>query len=68
MGQSEALGIKYKGLSPPAWLEEEVFPRNLLRYGEKWGPTWDYMLKRYGPDWEAIIEASLRPGGADLGF
>ncbi|KAA0232099.1 MAG: RHS repeat-associated core domain-containing protein [Actinobacteria bacterium] len=63
-----ALGMKYKDLTPTDYLEEVVFPRNLERYGDKWGPTWEYTVDHYDSNWEVIIEKSLTPGGFDLGI
>ena len=61
-----ALKVEYRALSPA----EEVAKfeaRNLARYGDKVGPSIEY-LRESGKSWEDIIEAACRPGGHDLGF
>ena len=65
-GERRALGVKYKGLTPPAKLEE-IYQRNLEKYGDKLGPTIEY-LRDKGKTWEQIIDSATRPGGKDLKF
>ena len=60
------IGIKYKELTSPDMLEK-IYRRNLEKYGDKLGPTIDY-LRRQGKSWDQIIESSSRTGGADLGL
>lgn len=60
------LGVRYKGLTPAVQVEV-VYARNLERYGDKLGPTVDW-LRAKGKSWEQIIESASRPGGKDLGF
>jgi hypothetical protein len=60
------IGIKYKELTPPEMLEQ-IYQRNLEKYGDKLGPTIDYFRSR-GKTWEEIIESACRTGGADLGL
>ncbi|QDQ26691.1 RHS repeat protein [Chitinimonas arctica] len=60
------LGEQYKNLTPADKLQE-IYARNLERYGDKLGPTVDWLQAR-GKSWEQIIESSSRPGGKDLGL
>jgi hypothetical protein len=61
-----ALGIQYKGLTPPDMLEQ-ITARNVARYGDPLGPSVDW-LRAQGRTWQQIIESATRPGGQDLGF
>lgn len=60
------LGIRYKDLTPAPQLEA-IYTRNLEKYGDKLGPTVDW-LRAKGKSWEQIIESASRSGGKDLGF
>ena len=60
------IGIKYKDLTPADKLAE-IYARNLEKYGDKLGPTIDY-LRGKGKSWEEITEGASRSGGADLGL
>jgi hypothetical protein len=60
------LGEQFKALTPPGRLAE-IYERNLARYGDKLGPTIEWLQAR-GKSWEDIIESSVRTGGKDLGF
>ena len=60
------LGEEYKNLTPPEKLKE-IYARNLDRYGDKLGPSVDW-LRAQGKSWEQIIQSSFRTGGKDLGF
>jgi filamentous hemagglutinin len=60
------LGVQYKELTPPAKLEE-IHTRNLQKYGDKLGPSIEW-LRAKGKSWEQIIESASRSGGNDLGF
>lgn len=64
--ERRALGVQFKDLTPAAKLEE-IAARNLERYGDKLGPTIDW-LRASNKTWEQIIESATRPGGKDLGF
>ncbi|WP_395702214.1 peptidoglycan-binding protein [Aquabacterium sp.] len=64
--ERRAIGEKYKSLTPPEKLAE-IYQRNLDRYGDKLGPTVDW-LREQGKTWEQIIESAGRAGGKDLGF
>ncbi|RJL00688.1 cell wall-binding protein [Paracoccus siganidrum] len=61
------LGIKYKNLTPPEKLQE-IYARNLERYGDELGPTIDYLRNARKKTWEQIIESASRAGGGDLGL
>lgn len=60
------LGVKYKAMTPPDLLEK-IYARNLDKYGDKLGPTIDF-LRKQGHTWEEIIRSAATPGGADLGL
>jgi hypothetical protein len=61
-----ALGIKYKDLTPKPLLEK-IYQRNLEKYGDRLGPTIDWLRSR-GYTWEQIMDRASTPGGKDLGF
>lgn len=65
-GERRALGVKYKDLTPEPKLSE-IYERNLEKYGDRLGPSIEYLRGR-GKSWEDIIEAAKRPGGRDLDF
>jgi hypothetical protein len=65
--QRRIIGEQYKGDTPIEYLEGVIYPRNLEKYGDKLGPTIDYLRGR-GKSWEEIIESASRPGGGDLGL
>ena len=60
------IGFKYKGLTPASKLDV-IYERNLNKYGDKLGPSIEY-LRSKGNSWEDIIESAYRPGGEDLGY
>ena len=39
---------------------QNAFARNMEKYGDKWGPAWQY-LRRNNKSWEEIIESASRP-------
>lgn len=64
--QRRALGVKYKNLTPAEMLEG-IYKRNIKKYGDKLGPSIDY-LRGKGKSWDDIIDSATRPGGKDLNF
>jgi hypothetical protein len=46
---------------------QEIYSRNLREYGDKLGPSIEWLRAR-GKSWEQIIQSAIRPGGKDLGF
>jgi hypothetical protein len=60
------LGVKYKSLTPDDLLQK-IYQRNLEKYGDKLGPTIEY-LRQQGKSWDDIINSATRTGGKDLGF
>jgi RHS repeat-associated protein len=60
------IGVKYKDLTPPD-MQAKIYERNMRLYGDKLGPTVDW-LQQQGYTWEQIIEKACRPGGHDLGL
>jgi hypothetical protein len=52
------IGRKYK-LQRPEEYRDKIFKRNKEKYGNKWGPTWKYMLTKYF-DASKIIQASIK--------
>jgi hypothetical protein len=61
-----AIGEEFKALTPADKLAV-IYERNLQRYGDKLGPTVDW-LRTQGKSWDQIIESATRTGGKDLGF
>lgn len=61
-----SLGVKYKNLTPPKELAE-IYARNEKKYGDKLGPTVEWLRER-GKSWEDIIASASRAGGKDLGL
>ena len=64
--QRRLLGVKYKDLTPPKLLET-IYKRNMEKYGDKLGPSVDW-LRGKGKSWDDIIESASRPGGKDINF
>ncbi|RMX06263.1 cell wall-binding protein [Vandammella animalimorsus] len=60
------LGVKYKNLTPEDMLEK-IYQRNIERYGDKLGPSIEW-LRNKGKSWDDIIESATRTGGKDLGL
>lgn len=60
------LGVKYKNLTPSKELAE-IYARNEKKYGDKLGPTVEWLRER-GKSWEDIIASASRTGGKDLGL
>lgn len=60
------LGIKYKEMTPPELLEK-IYARNTERYGDRLGPTIEF-LREKGHTWDSIIKMASRPGGEDIDF
>jgi RHS repeat-associated core domain len=65
-GLRRSIGEKYKAITPPEMLEK-IYQRNIEKYGDKLGPSIDY-LRKQGKSWKDIIESSARAGGKDLGL
>ena len=59
-----ALGVEYKNQTDPALLEK-IYERNMQRYGDKLGPTIEW-LRNQGKTRKQIIESASRPGGKDV--
>lgn len=55
------IGVKYKNLTPPQELEK-IYRRNLDLYGDKLGPTIDYLRNIQNKSWQQIIESAGRTG------
>lgn len=60
------LGLQYKDLTAPDKLAG-IYERNMRVYGDKLGPSIDW-LRGKGKSWEQITESASRSGGKDLGF
>jgi len=65
-GMRRELGVKYKSLTPDNMLQT-IYQRNVQKYGDKLGPSVDY-LRQQGKSWDDIIESATRSGGKDLNF
>jgi RHS repeat-associated protein len=59
-----ALGIEYKNATPPELLEQ-VYQRNIDRYGDPLGPSIEWLRSR-GKSWMEIIDSASRSGGEDI--
>ncbi|HZZ46073.1 MAG TPA: hypothetical protein VFE65_04255 [Pseudonocardia sp.] len=64
--QRRNLGEKYKNLTPEP-LRTQIYERNLQKYGDRLGPTIEYLRSR-NKSWQDIIESAKRTGGGDLGL
>ena len=64
--ERRAIGEEFKALTPADKLAE-IYARNVQKYGDKLGPTIDW-LRAKGKSWDQIIESATRTGGKDLGF
>ena len=62
--QRGALGIYYKNCTPEQ-LRELIYYRNSLKYGDRLGPTYDFLRKSGKTNLE-IIESASRTAGEDL--
>jgi hypothetical protein len=61
-----ALGVEYKQLTP--FVERTmIYGRNLMKYGDRFGPSIEY-LRSQGKSWGDIISSAARAGGKDLGL
>lgn len=56
--ERRALGVEFKNLTPPDMLQK-IYSRNIEKYGDKLGPSIDY-LRGKGKTWENIIESATR--------
>jgi hypothetical protein len=65
-GLRRELGVKYKSLTPDNLLQQ-IYQRNIEKYGDKLGPTINY-LRQQGKSWDDIINSAIRPGGSDIKF
>lgn len=62
--ERRALGVQYKDLTPPDLLAK-IHTRNMEKYGDKLGPSIEWLRAR-GKTWENIIDSATRPGGKDI--
>lgn len=53
-----ALGRLFKNATD-AEARHAAFARNMKKYGDKWGPTWQY-LRGQGKSWEEIAESQAK--------
>ena len=51
----------------PSDILEDIYTRNIKRYGDKLGPTIEW-LRAKGKSWEDIIKTAIEPGGKDMNF
>ncbi|GIW80226.1 MAG: hypothetical protein KatS3mg105_2033 [Gemmatales bacterium] len=65
--ERRAIAIRFKDLTPPDKLAQ-IYARNLEKYGDKLGPTIEWLRGPGGKTWGQIIESASRAGGADLEF
>ena len=53
------LGVKYKDLLPQL-MKEYIYDVNIGRYGDKLGPTIDYLINTKGKTWAEVIDSATR--------
>ncbi|MCK8656543.1 hypothetical protein [Pseudomonas umsongensis] len=58
------LKLKYREYTPPNLLET-IDTRNMAKYGNKIGPTFETLINK-GKSFEQIIESANRAGGGDI--
>ena len=70
--ERRALGEQFKTMTPPDALEQ-IYVRNIERYGDRLGPSIDWLIERglrqgktLEQIWESIITSASRPGGQDI--
>ncbi|MFJ4064095.1 DUF6861 domain-containing protein [Pseudomonas sp. NPDC089996] len=56
--------LKYREFTPPDILKT-IDERNIGKYGDKLGPTFEWLVEK-GKSYEQIIESATRSGGRDL--
>lgn len=54
------LGVKYKNATPEI-LREFIYDRNIKKYGDPLGPTFDWLVNYYKGDYQKLIDAAKRP-------
>ena len=54
------LGIQYKDMTPEL-LREYIYELNFERYGDKLGPTFEYLIEELGKSFQDIIDSASRP-------
>ncbi|MER2297296.1 MULTISPECIES: DUF6861 domain-containing protein [Pseudomonas] len=59
-----AIKLKYREFTPPDLLKV-IDERNIGKYGDKLGPTFEWLVEK-GKSFEQIIESATRSGGGDL--
>jgi hypothetical protein len=64
--ERRALAGKFQELTPEP-LRTRIYERSIAVYGDRLGPTIDYM-RRKGKSWAEIIESASRPGAGPSGF
>lgn len=64
--ERRALAGRFQELTPEP-LRTRISKRSIAIYGDRLGPTIDY-LRRKGKSWAEIIESASRPGAGPSGF
>ena len=62
------IGVIDKDLTPTDYLENVIYPRNIKKYNDPLGPTFEWFINVERKSFQEIIESATRPGGKDLGF
>jgi RHS repeat-associated protein len=57
-----ALGRLFKNVTD-AKTRQAAYSRNMRKYNDKWGPTWQY-LRRQNKSWEEIAESAAKPNNS----
>jgi len=61
------IGVEFK-LRTPERFRGQIFERNLIRYGDEYGPTIEYHRVIEGKSWQQIIESAARPDGSNIWY
>lgn len=64
--ERRAIGEQFKALTPADKLAQ-IYERNVAKYGDRLGPSVDWLRAQAGKSWDDIIESATRTGGKDLG-
>jgi hypothetical protein len=61
------IGVKYKDLTPRD-LRHKIYKRNIDDYGDKLGPTIEFLRNEKKKTWEEILGSATRTGGEDIDY
>ena len=61
------IGQEWKNVTPEG-LREQIYGRNLEKYGDELGPSVEYLRNKQNKSWEDIIKSATTPGRKDVQF